>query len=72
MLLEELSFHVYPRARDLLLLFLVAIVENFGYRQLTAFWRVQALIDWLRGRHVPWGAMKRSAKWQEKENQPLP
>ncbi len=71
LLLEELSFHVYPRERDLLLLFLVAIVENFGYRQLTAFWRVRALIDWLRGRHVPWGAMKRSAKWQENENQPL-
>lgn len=67
LLLEELSFHVYPRARDLLLLFLVAILENFGYRQLTAFWRVQALIDWLRGRKIAWGAMKRSVKWQENE-----
>lgn len=71
LLLEELSFHVYPRARDLLLLFLVAIVENFGYRQLTAFWRLQALIDWLRGRDVAWGTMKRSVKWQENEDQPL-
>lgn len=66
LLLEELSFHVYPRARDLLLLFLVAIAENLGYRQLTAFWRVQALIEWMCGRHVPWGAMKRSVKWQER------
>ncbi len=66
LLLEELSFHVYPRARDLLLLFVVAVVENFGYRQLTAFWRVQALIDWWRGREIAWGAMKRSVNWQER------
>jgi cellulose synthase/poly-beta-1,6-N-acetylglucosamine synthase-like glycosyltransferase len=75
LLLEELSFHVYPRTRHLLVLFLVAIVENFGYRQLTAFWRVHALIDVMRGRHVAWGAMKRSVTWQEAERphpNPLP
>ncbi len=68
LLLEELSFHVYPRASDLLILFLMAIVENLGYRQLTAFWRVQALIDWLRGREVAWGTMTRS-RWQPDEKQ---
>jgi cellulose synthase/poly-beta-1,6-N-acetylglucosamine synthase-like glycosyltransferase len=71
LLLEELSFHVYPRNRDLLLLFVVAIAENLGYRQLTAFWRVLALIDWLRGREVAWGVMTRS-KWQEDEKQSMP
>jgi cellulose synthase/poly-beta-1,6-N-acetylglucosamine synthase-like glycosyltransferase len=67
LLLEELSYHVYPRNRDVLLLFFVAIVENLGYRQLTAFWRVMALIDYLRGREVPWGTMTRSTKWQQDE-----
>lgn len=71
LLIEELSFHVYPRASDLLLLFLMAIVENLGYRQLTAFWRVQALIDWLRGREIAWGTMTRS-RWQEDEKQSTP
>ena len=49
-LLEELSFHTYPKARHVLVLFAVSLLENFGYRQLTSFWRLQALIDWLRGR----------------------
>ncbi len=60
LVLEELSFHVYPRLRDLFRLFLVAIVENFGYRQLTVFWRLQGLYGWLRGSKPEWGEMKRS------------
>lgn len=60
LLLEELSFHVYPRTRDLIRLFLVAVIENFGYRQLTVFWRLQGLFGWLRGRMPEWGEMKRS------------
>jgi hypothetical protein len=61
LLLEEMSFHVYPRMLDLFRLFLVAIVENFGYRQLTVFWRLQGLYGWLRGNKPEWGVMKRSA-----------
>src|SRR5262245_5385357 len=34
-LLQEIAFESYPRVRDLLVLFAVGIVENFGYRQLT-------------------------------------
>ncbi|HEU4619727.1 MAG TPA: glycosyltransferase family 2 protein [Gammaproteobacteria bacterium] len=50
-MLEELSFHLYPRTRDVLTLYLVAVLENFGYRQLTALWRVQGVLRWLfRGR----------------------
>jgi len=60
LLLEEISFHVYPRTRDLLRLFSVAIIENFGYRQLTVLWRLQGLLGWLRGRMPEWGEMKRS------------
>ncbi|MBX3702339.1 MAG: glycosyltransferase family 2 protein [Steroidobacteraceae bacterium] len=63
-LLEELSFHTYPKARHVLLLFLVSVLENFGYRQVISFWRLQALVAWLAGRPVHWGAMKRKADWQ--------
>ncbi len=61
LVLEEMSFHVYPRIRDLLKLFLVAVMENFGYRQLTVLWRIRGLIGWLRGRIPEWGEMKRSS-----------
>ena len=60
-MLEELSFHMYPKARQLALLYLVAIVENFGFRQLTAIWRFQGLIRWLRGGEHKWEAITRSA-----------
>lgn len=59
--LEEMSFHVYPRIRDLLKLYWVAVTENFGYRQLTVLWRIRGTISWLRGRAPEWGDMKRSA-----------
>ncbi|HLQ12490.1 MAG TPA: glycosyltransferase [Steroidobacteraceae bacterium] len=65
LLLEELSFHTYPKARHLSVLFAVAVVENFGYRQITSFWRLQALIGWLAGRRIEWGVMKRKADWQQ-------
>jgi cellulose synthase/poly-beta-1,6-N-acetylglucosamine synthase-like glycosyltransferase len=65
LVLEELSFHVYPRARDLLKLFLVAIIENFGYRQLTVWWRLKGLVGWLRGQKPKWGMMKRSEGMSE-------
>ncbi len=65
LLLEELSFPTYPRIRDTLLLFLVAILENFGYRQLIAWWRLQALVGWWMGREIHWGQMKRKADWQQ-------
>ena len=65
LLLEELSFHTYPKARHLSVLFAVAVLENFGYRQITAFWRLQALFGWLAGRRIEWGVMKRKADWQQ-------
>jgi len=64
LLLEELSFHTYPKARHLSVLFAVAVLENFGYRQITSYWRLQALVGWLAGRSIEWGVMKRKADWQ--------
>jgi hypothetical protein len=61
LVLEEMSFHVYPRISELLKLFLIAILENLGYRQLTLVWRIKGLFSWLRGAVPEWGEMKRSA-----------
>jgi cellulose synthase/poly-beta-1,6-N-acetylglucosamine synthase-like glycosyltransferase len=63
LLLEELSFHVYPGFRSTLLLFTVAILENFGYRQLNSVWRLVGLLRWLTGREAKWGEMRRGAQW---------
>lgn len=63
-LLEELSFHTYPKARHMLVLFIVAVLENFGYRQVISLWRLQALVAWIARRPVHWGVMKRKADWQ--------
>lgn len=61
LVLEEMSFHVYPRVTDLLRIAGSAVIENFGYRQLSLIWRIQGLVGWLRGQVPEWGEMKRSA-----------
>jgi cellulose synthase/poly-beta-1,6-N-acetylglucosamine synthase-like glycosyltransferase len=58
-LLEEISFHRYPRARDLFKLIVFAVLENFGYRQLTVLWRIKGLWDYFRGVKT-WGTMQRT------------
>lgn len=57
-LLEEVAFRRYPRMRDLVLLVVVGVLENFGYRQLTTVWRLRGTLDYLRGRQG-WGQMVR-------------
>ena len=58
LMLEELSYASYPRWRDLLRMTLYAVLENFGYRQLTLWWRVKGMWSFLRGQKQ-WGAMVR-------------
>src|SRR5512146_2483098 len=62
--LDELAFHSYPKFRQVLVLFLFAVLENVGYRQLNALWRTMALIQFVRGRPSRWGAMARHGTWQ--------
>ncbi len=58
--IEELTFHKYPRWGDLGLAVVSSVLENFGYRQLTAWWRCEGLVAGIRrSRHV-WGTMTRS------------
>jgi hypothetical protein len=57
-LLEDMAFRRYPRARDLSLLVLIGVLENLGYRQVTAWWRARAFWDYWRG-DLGWGRMER-------------
>ena len=58
LILEEVELRRFPHARDLCILTLVAVAENFGYRQLANFWRVRGWWQFLRGKQG-WGQMTR-------------
>lgn len=57
--LEQLAFRRYTRTRDLALLLALAVLENLGYRQLTVWWRVRGLFNFLRN-NQSWGEMTRT------------
>jgi len=71
LLLDELSFQRYTRISDRLLLVLWAALESFGYRQLTALWRLRGLVRYLRG-NTDWGVMTRSGFATPKESAGTP
>jgi cellulose synthase/poly-beta-1,6-N-acetylglucosamine synthase-like glycosyltransferase len=60
-MLEEFSFPMYRKPRELALLYGAALLENFGYRQLTVWWRLQGFFRWLTGRRHKWESITRSA-----------
>lgn len=47
LLLEEMSFHLYPKASDIAKLAIVAVLGNLGYRQLNIAWRSYSTVRWL-------------------------
>lgn len=57
-LMEEMTTKRYERATDIIILALYAFLENIGYRQLHAWWRIRGLVDFLRGKR-DWGVMVR-------------
>lgn len=63
-LLEQLSFQMYPKVTQMFRLVLVAVAENLGYRQLNAWWRIVGLYRWATQKEGGWGTMKRKGKWQ--------
>ena len=63
LVLEELSFRRFPKVSHLIILFIFAVLENFGYRQLNTWWRFKASIDYIRGKRG-WGKMERK-RFQE-------
>jgi cellulose synthase/poly-beta-1,6-N-acetylglucosamine synthase-like glycosyltransferase len=60
-MLEEFSFPMYRKPRELALLYAAAILENFGYRQLTVWWRLKGFFRWAGGRRHRWDTITRSA-----------
>jgi cellulose synthase/poly-beta-1,6-N-acetylglucosamine synthase-like glycosyltransferase len=59
-LLEEFTTRRYAHPLDLASLIVAAFVENFGYRQMNAFWRFQGIFDVLRTKKQRvWGKMTR-------------
>lgn len=58
LILEEVQLRRFPRARELAVLAGVAVVENFGYRQLSNLWRLRGWWQFLR-KEQAWGAMTR-------------
>lgn len=62
-LIEELFFRAYPKRKDVLILCLGALLENFGYRQMSLFWRIEGFINWLRNKEGK-REMPRLNNWQ--------
>lgn len=58
-ILEEISFRNYPKAMSILLLFLAAMMENLGFRQINTFWRLQGTLGWLFRTRGGWGTIRR-------------
>ncbi len=59
LLSDELGFGRYRSITDQLRAVAGAVEEHLGYRQLTAWWRIQGMFDAFRGSTAVWGDMKR-------------
>ena len=60
LLLEEFTVKRYENPKDVVRLFVLALLENFGYRQLHSWWRLKAIFDLIR-KKKSWGEMQRKA-----------
>lgn len=63
LLLEEISFKVYKRPKQFLVLLFAILIENLGYRQINSWWRIVGAVRWIVGQEAKWGHMKRSGVW---------
>jgi cellulose synthase/poly-beta-1,6-N-acetylglucosamine synthase-like glycosyltransferase len=57
---EEFTFHRYRTGRDLLALLAAGVLENVGYRQVHAWYRLQGLLFAVTRRKPVWTAMPRT------------
>ncbi|MFO8069985.1 MAG: glycosyltransferase [Alkalibacterium sp.] len=58
-LLDEYNFSKYEDVSEYLLLMIFSVLENFGYRQLNAWWRFTAFFEYKR-HNKSWGDMSRT------------
>lgn len=59
LMLEEMELRRFPRAGHLMVLLAMAVLENFGYRQINNVWRIMGTWQYLRGAKE-WGRMDRT------------
>jgi len=59
-LLEEYTFSKYPSIKQLLRLSLYAVLENFGYKQMTTLFKIDAIIRFKKFRNS-WDKIKRES-----------
>lgn len=59
MTVEEFSFHRMRSWRDVVVSFFASVMENLGFRQLHAWWRLKGLWWWATRGDNAWGAMPR-------------
>lgn len=48
--LQGKSLSYYQETREIIVLVIAAVMENFGYRQINVWWRVKAIIDFIKGK----------------------
>lgn len=61
LVLEEMSLRRFSHAKDLLIMGFIAVIENFGYRQLNSLWRIMGWWRFITKRQ-DWGEMVRVGK----------
>ncbi len=59
LLIEEVSFHRYDKWKFLYQAVVASIFENFGFRQMHAYWRLEGVFQALRRTNRSWEAMPR-------------
>jgi len=69
LLLEEITFHTYPKTKHLFILFLTALTENIGYRQISAVWRFTGLVYWVIGFEESRQMVRVASSWQNESKE---
>jgi cellulose synthase/poly-beta-1,6-N-acetylglucosamine synthase-like glycosyltransferase len=72
LLLEQDEIERFSNSKDLWLVLLTAVTENFGFRQICSFWRIRGLIQHFRGMKPTWGKMERRGFKVSSEQKTMP
>ena len=61
-----MSLIYFKTSREIIILGIAAILENLGYRQLTVWWRIKAVIDYFKGKKG-WDKFARKGFGEDKQ-----
>jgi hypothetical protein len=56
----------FKNSKDIMILGIAAILENLGYRQMTVWWRIKAVIDFFKGKKG-WDKFERKGFGEDKQ-----